>query len=398
VSKTTNGATTTCVYNAFGNLAARGSSPGGTATCYVTWDHLGSTRMLTDNTGANNANLRRYDYLPFGQEIPSGVDGRTAGMGYTSTPDVTNPKFTGEYRDPETTLDWLAVRAMSGAQGRFQSVDPDSAGAAAGDPQTWNAYAYVGNNPLSYTDPSGLGFWSDLGNFLLNLGLDVLTQGGWSIGNIVGTVATGGSLGGDTIGGISGGVNDGPWNEQIPIGGVGAGVNTGGTFGSGSTGPGVFSFADQQWGDVNLSDYIHLWPIYSRRTGAKIRNLRYKAQVPPPDAGMFAISFAYFKPIPQLGYVPLGPQATFAGNRNTVCLSLGGGIGTPGKSINWGPVYTGGKPIASVMSGRSLSYNFQILPWLGQAGTYARGGAAVGPLFGTPGASVVGSYGVCSSK
>ena len=52
--------------------------------------------MLTDNTGANNANLRRYDYLPFGQQIPSGVDGRTTGMGYTITPDVTDPKFTGE--------------------------------------------------------------------------------------------------------------------------------------------------------------------------------------------------------------------------------------------------------------------------------------------------------------
>ena len=31
-------------------------------------------------------------------------------------------------------------------------MDPDNAGALAGDPQTWNAYAYVGNNPLSYID------------------------------------------------------------------------------------------------------------------------------------------------------------------------------------------------------------------------------------------------------
>ena len=63
VSKTTGGITTTYVYDAFGNLAAEyggsGTSPCGSATCYVTWDHLGSTRMLTDNTGANNANLRR---------------------------------------------------------------------------------------------------------------------------------------------------------------------------------------------------------------------------------------------------------------------------------------------------------------------------------------------------
>jgi hypothetical protein len=61
---------------------------------------------------------------------------------------------------------------MSGAQGRFQSVDPGNAGANPADPQTWNAYAYVGNNPLSYTDPSGLGFWSDFLD-ILGIGLDI---------------------------------------------------------------------------------------------------------------------------------------------------------------------------------------------------------------------------------
>ena len=140
------------------------------------------------------------------------MDGRTTGMGYTITPDVTDPKFTGEYRDPETTLDWLAVRAMSGAQGRFQSVDPDNAGALAGDPQTWNAYAYVGNNPLSYIDPSGLGFWSDLGNFFLNLGLNFITGGGWTVGNILANIGScGGPLGNCTT------LNSEPWSENAGL-------------------------------------------------------------------------------------------------------------------------------------------------------------------------------------
>jgi RHS repeat-associated protein len=65
-------------------------------------------------------------------------------------------EFTGQYRDPETSFDWFNVRHMSGAQGRFQSPDPANAGADPTNPQTWNAYAYVGNNPLSYTDPSGM--------------------------------------------------------------------------------------------------------------------------------------------------------------------------------------------------------------------------------------------------
>ena len=83
-------------------------------------------------------------------------------MGYQATPDDANPKFTGQMRDLETRLDWFNLRHMSGAQGRFQSVDPDNAGANPADPQAWNAYAYVGNNPLSYTDPSGEGILGDI--------------------------------------------------------------------------------------------------------------------------------------------------------------------------------------------------------------------------------------------
>jgi hypothetical protein len=47
---------------------------------------------------------------------------------------------------------------MSAAQGRFTSADPDNAGASPGDPQTWNGYAYAGNNPVIYTDPDGLAY------------------------------------------------------------------------------------------------------------------------------------------------------------------------------------------------------------------------------------------------
>ncbi len=130
---------------------------------------------------------------------------------------MTNPKFTGQMRDQETTLDSFNVRHMSGAQGRFQSVDPGNAGADPSDPQTWNGYAYVGNNPLSYTDPSGESWWSTF----IGVGLDIagfFTGGTTTIlGTILttaGTIATGGSLGGDIIGGISGGVNSSqPWNE-----------------------------------------------------------------------------------------------------------------------------------------------------------------------------------------
>ena len=35
-------------------------------------------------------------------------------------------------------------------------------------PLTQNLYAYCGNNPLNYIDPSGHDWWSDLGNGLSN--------------------------------------------------------------------------------------------------------------------------------------------------------------------------------------------------------------------------------------
>lgn len=65
-------------------------------------------------------------------------------------------QFTGKERDAETGLDFFLARYFSGAQGRFLSVDPDNAGAKHDDPQSWNACAYGRNNPLKYTDPTGM--------------------------------------------------------------------------------------------------------------------------------------------------------------------------------------------------------------------------------------------------
>jgi RHS repeat-associated protein len=56
-------------------------------------------------------------------------------------------------RDSETGLDFAQVRYNSSAQGRFTS--PDSLLGTIGNPQTLNRYAYVANNPLKFTDPTG---------------------------------------------------------------------------------------------------------------------------------------------------------------------------------------------------------------------------------------------------
>ena len=189
-ASTTGATVTSYVYDAAGNLAAEygaledgRTSDCGTAYCYVSVDHLGSTRLLTD---ANGNVQRRYDYLPFGEEAWAGSQwgGRTSGMGYQATADGFNPKFTGQQRDTESLLDYFHARYYAPYQGRFVSPDPGNAGADMTNPQTWNGYSYTGNNPLNITDPSGLGFWSSFGNFMEGLigdVLDVASGGIWAV-------------------------------------------------------------------------------------------------------------------------------------------------------------------------------------------------------------------------
>jgi RHS repeat-associated protein len=73
---------------------------------------------------------------------------------------ATEHHFTGKERDAESGNDYFGARYYASAMGRFLSPDwsakvepvPYS---KLGDPQTLNLYAYVGNNPLSRTDPTG---------------------------------------------------------------------------------------------------------------------------------------------------------------------------------------------------------------------------------------------------
>ncbi len=132
-------------------LAIENAGPAPCRTCYLSYDHLGSVRMVTDE---NATVIARHDYLPFGEEIPGNVAGRSNQFGPGL--DNVNQKFTGQERDMETGLDFFQARYFSGAMGRFTSPDPMNAGADLTNPQTWNGYAYVGNNPLNAVDPMGM--------------------------------------------------------------------------------------------------------------------------------------------------------------------------------------------------------------------------------------------------
>ena len=131
-------------------------------------DHLGTPRMVADQTGSLQ-NVRRHDYLPFGEDL-TWQGGRTAAQGYAA--DSVRQQFTGKERDNETALDYFNARYYSSAQGRFTSVDPGNYQAMLdpSDPQSWNAYAYVNNNPLSRNDPDGRGFWEKFKNWWVGYG------------------------------------------------------------------------------------------------------------------------------------------------------------------------------------------------------------------------------------
>jgi RHS repeat-associated protein len=131
-------------------------------------DHLGTPRMIVNKSGTL-AGVKRHDYLPFGEELYAGMGSRTTTQGYTG--DSVRQHFTGYEADAETGLNFAQARYQSPTQGRFTSVDPLGRSASVLNPQSFNRYAYVLNNPTNLTDPSGMipyngpdQSWSDVAN------------------------------------------------------------------------------------------------------------------------------------------------------------------------------------------------------------------------------------------
>jgi RHS repeat-associated protein len=63
--------------------------------------------------------------------------------------------LTGKERDNESGLDFFGARYYSGPHGRFTSPDKPFADQDPLDPQSWNLYSYVRNNPLKFIDVTG---------------------------------------------------------------------------------------------------------------------------------------------------------------------------------------------------------------------------------------------------
>jgi RHS repeat-associated protein len=107
-------------------------------------DWQGTTRMRTDYQG----NIAAYfTSLPFGDSLTATV---LAGDGGQEPHHFAKLTF-----DSETGTEHAVFRQYNNTAGRWMFPDPYLGSYDPSNPQTFNRYAYVLNNPLAYTDPSG---------------------------------------------------------------------------------------------------------------------------------------------------------------------------------------------------------------------------------------------------
>lgn len=112
-------------------------------------DALGTRRVQTDDTGAPEEDCTS---LPFGDQASCTLVSNPP----ATADDATPLHFTGKERDTESGNDYFGARYYGSSMGRFSSPDPSGvAYADPSNPQSFNLYAYVMNNPLINIDPAG---------------------------------------------------------------------------------------------------------------------------------------------------------------------------------------------------------------------------------------------------
>ncbi|MGZ7442376.1 polymorphic toxin-type HINT domain-containing protein [Paenibacillus sp. TH7-28] len=141
ISSGTPNVTYTYIYDLSGRLWSRVDQATGEVQYYQLNGH-GDVVGLTDSQG-NQLNTYTYDI-----------------WGNPETEEETVPnvfRYSGEYWDNTTDLQYLRARWYDPNAGRFVSKDPYQG--SIGNPLSLNRYSYVENNPLIYTDPSGHFKW-----------------------------------------------------------------------------------------------------------------------------------------------------------------------------------------------------------------------------------------------
>jgi RHS repeat-associated protein len=187
---------------AIGVVAVAVNSGGSSITDrYFLKDHLGSNAGTFIGNSAANSLESRATYDVWGNRISSGTP---ALSGF----DTSQRGYTGHEHLATYGLIHMNGRIYDPLLGRFLQADPIIQSPY--DLQSYNRYAYVMNNPLAYTDPTGYSRWTNFrdryGKTILAIGVSVVLgpggyYGAWVGGSKVATAAAAGFAAGGIMGG-----------------------------------------------------------------------------------------------------------------------------------------------------------------------------------------------------
>lgn len=167
----TEGSQTTRYYYDGDQIIAEATISNGTATLKARYTRNGSRLVSREDASGNKA----Y-YLDNAHGDITELRDRTGnvlnvytydiwGNPLNATETVENPfRYSGEYWDRTSSLQYLRARWYDPSQARF--INEDTFEGKTNSPQSLNHYAYVTNNPLRYIDPTG------------NMNMDIYETGG----------------------------------------------------------------------------------------------------------------------------------------------------------------------------------------------------------------------------
>ncbi|MES2689239.1 MAG: FG-GAP-like repeat-containing protein [Bacteroidota bacterium] len=117
----------------------------GVQVFYFHHNHISSLSAVTDSGGRV---IERLHYDPYGRSL----DNNTAAVPVSAS-------FTGKAAETGVGLYNYGPRMYNAYTGRFISADSEIGKQHGNSPLAFNRYAYAGDNPIEYTDPSGHWAW-----------------------------------------------------------------------------------------------------------------------------------------------------------------------------------------------------------------------------------------------